>query len=56
MIWLVLTLLLFWDQLSQGTLLQVHLSVGDGFVMEGLGIASFLVIVEFNVSFLDFDH
>ena len=38
------------------TLLQVHLSVGDGFVMEGLGIASFYVVVEFNISFLDFDH
>ena len=36
-----------------GALLQVNFSVGDGFVMEGLGIASFYMVVEFNGSFLD---
>ena len=47
MIWFDLIVFLSWgsvgpqDQLAWGTLLQVHLSVGDGFVMEGLGIASF---------------
>jgi hypothetical protein len=29
------------DQLASGTLLYVNLSVGDGFIMESLGIASF---------------
>ena len=37
-------------------LLQVPLFVVDGFVMEGLGIASFYVVVEFSGSFLDFDY
>ena len=53
--WLGLIVLLSWGSvgsvcvceqsprtsLLRGTLLQVHLSVGDGFVVEGLGIASF---------------
>ena len=64
MIWLGLIVLLSWGSVgcvcvceqSPWTLLQVHLSVGDGFVMEGLGIASFSVVVDFNGTFLDFDN
>ena len=64
MIWLGLIVLLSWGSVGCvceqspriSLLLQVHLSVGDGFVMEGLGIASFSVVVEFNGSFLDFDN
>jgi hypothetical protein len=37
-------------------LLQVQLTVGDGFVLEGLGIASFEVVIKLNASFLDFDN